>query len=109
MHQPKRFRAEYDLNEVDIVLFLKQDSLLSKTYQYGIVVSVQQSSEGVIRKVKVKYQNIFKSSNNSFFYIFFYNFFFINFFIYIKMSQNLSAKYYRENKERLQKRAHERY
>ena len=25
------------------------------------------------------------------------------------MSQNLSAKYYQENKERLQKKAHERY
>ena len=30
--------------------------------------------------------------------------FFIIFFIYIKMSKNLSAKYYQENKERLQKK-----
>ena len=36
---------------------------------------------------------------------FFYNFFFI----YIKMSKNLSAKYNQENKERLQKKARERY
>ena len=36
---------------------LKQDSLLSKTYQYGMVVSVQQSSDDVIRKVKVMFQN----------------------------------------------------
>ena len=55
--QPKWFRTEYDLKEGDVVLFSKQDSLLSKTYQYGMVVSVQQSSDGVIRKVKVKYRN----------------------------------------------------
>ena len=35
---------------------------------------------------------------------FIYNFFNIFFFIYIKISKNLSAKYYHENKERLQKR-----
>ena len=34
------------------------------------------------------------------FYIYFYKFFFI----YIKMSKNSSAKYYQENKERLQKK-----
>ena len=43
------------MKEGDVVLFSKQDSLLSKTYQYGMVVSVQQSSDDVIRKVKVKY------------------------------------------------------
>ena len=44
---------------------------------------------------------------NQFFIIVFYNLFFI----YIKMSKNLSAKYYPENKERLQKKkkARERY
>ena len=57
MHQPKWFRTEYNLKEGDVDLFLKQDSLLSKTYQYGMVVSVQQSSDGIIRKVKVKYRN----------------------------------------------------
>ena len=31
------------------------------------------------------------------------------FFMYMKMSHNLSAKYYQENKERLQKKARERY
>ena len=57
MHQPKWFRTEYNLKEGDIVLFLKQDSFLSKIYQYGMVVSVQQSSDSIIRKVKVKYRN----------------------------------------------------
>ena len=34
--------------------------------------------------------------------------FFTFFFIYIKIPKNLSAKYYQENKERLQKKARER-
>ena len=38
---------------------------------------------------------------------FFFNFFF--FFIYIKMSKDLSAKYYQGNKEKLQTKAWERY
>ena len=61
MYQPKWFRTEYELKEGDVVLFLKQDSLLSKTYQYGMVVSVQQSSDVVIRKVKVKFRNANKN------------------------------------------------
>ena len=46
--------------------------------------------------------DIFKSSNIFFdIYIYIY--------IYIKISKNLSAKYYQENKKRLQKKACERY
>ena len=54
-------------------------------------------------KLKLK-SDIFKSSNH-FFYNFLYNFFLI----YIKMFKNLSAKKYQGNKERLQKKACERY
>ena len=43
--------------------------------------------------------DILKSSNKIIFYIFFLHFFFI----YIKMFKNLSATYYQENKDRLQK------
>ena len=43
--------------------------------------------------------DILKSSNRIIFYIFFLHFFFI----YIKMFKNLSATYYQENKDRLQK------
>ena len=57
IHQPNWFRIEYDLRERNVILFLKQDSLLSKVYQYGMVVLVQQSSDDVIRKVKKKYRN----------------------------------------------------
>ena len=51
------FRTGSDLKEGDVVLFLKQDFLFSRTGQYGNVLSVQQSSDNVIRKVKVKYRN----------------------------------------------------
>ena len=37
------------------------------------------------------------------------NFFLWFFFTYIKMSKDLPAKYYQDNKEKLQKNAHERY
>ena len=65
--------------------------------------------------IKLKFKSdFFKSFNKfifyNFFIIFFYNFFYncIVSTIYIKMSENLSAKYYQENKERLQKKANER-
>ena len=61
MHHTKWFRTESDLKEGDVALFLKQESLLSRTYQYGTVVSVQQSSDGAIRKLKVKYRNANKN------------------------------------------------
>ena len=57
-------------------------------------------------KIKLKLKGeIFKSSNQSIFYKFFYKIILIFFFFqiymkYIKMAQNLSAKYYQENKER---------
>ena len=57
-------------------------------------------------KIKLKLKGeIFKSSNQSIFYKFFYKIIIIFFFFqiymkYIKMAQNLSAKYYQENKER---------
>ena len=70
--------------------------------------------------LKFKFKSgIFKSSNKYIFYNFFYKSFFyfflffiylfIFFFIYMKMSKNLLAKYYQENKERLQKKSRERY
>ena len=40
-------------------------------------------------------------------YIYIYIFYI--FFIYVKISKNLSAKYYQENKERLLKKSRERY
>ena len=57
-----------------------------------------------MRKLKFKI-DISKSSNKSMFYKFFIFFFFI----YIKMPKHSSAKYYQENKERLEKKAREKY
>ena len=59
----------------------------------------------MIEKLKFK-SGISKSSSESIFYKFFYKFFFsyIYIYIYIKMSKYSSAKYYKENKERLQKK-----
>ena len=57
----------------------------------------------------MNYFNQNKVTKVTFFIIFFVFFFIIFFFIIIKTSKNLSAKYYQENKDRLQKRPSERY
>ena len=56
---------------------------------------------------KLKFKNdIFKSSKKIFQFksSIFDNFFDIFFFVYIKMSENLSVRYYQGNKKRLQKK-----
>ena len=55
MEQPKWFKTDYDLKPGDIVLFLKNGSVITQTYQYGMVTSVSAGQVGVIRKVNVKY------------------------------------------------------
>ena len=55
--QPKWFHSDRNLKKGDIVLFLKQESMLCNTYQYGMVDSVEQGRDGKIRKVHVKYRN----------------------------------------------------
>ena len=63
MDQPKWFTTD-EINKGDIVLFLKNESKLSNTYQFGIVDNVQPTgSDGIVRKVDVKYQN---SNENTF-------------------------------------------
>jgi hypothetical protein len=47
----------------DIVLFTKNDSTISSTYQLGIVREVFPGTDGKIRKVKVGYQNSTESSS----------------------------------------------
>ena len=56
----------------------------------------------IITNLKVTFLNVLINP-------FFINFLVIFFFIYVKISENLSAKCYQENKRRLQKRARERY
>ena len=45
-----------------------------------------------------------KTISTKFFIIFFNRFVYKSFYIYIKMSKNLSAKYYQEKKEKIQKK-----
>ena len=57
MTQPKWFRNDRDIKLGDIVMFLKNDSILAKTYQYGLVTELFPGKDNKIRKVKVTYQN----------------------------------------------------
>ena len=57
MTQPKWFKMEEHIKEGDIVLFLKHDSMLSSTYQYGMVTATAAGKDGIIRKARVKYRN----------------------------------------------------
>lgn len=57
MFQPKWFNCDNDLQPGDIVLFTKQESSLSSTYQFGMIKTVDRGRDGRIRKVTVEYQN----------------------------------------------------
>ena len=57
MYKPKWFQTSHNLQEGDIVLFLKVDSNLLKKYQYGMVKSVVCDKDGLIRKATISYQN----------------------------------------------------
>ena len=57
MHQPKWFKNENDVKIGDIVLFTKREDVLSNTYQYGKIKSVEKSQDGMIRKALVEYRN----------------------------------------------------
>ena len=39
----------------DVVIFLKLEGALSKTYQYGMVHEVERGMDGLICKAKIKY------------------------------------------------------
>ena len=57
MNHPKWFSTAHDIKICDVVLFLKQDGVLSNSYQYGMVNKIVPSNDGVIRKVIVRYRN----------------------------------------------------
>ena len=63
MHQPKCSRTEQDLKDGNIVLFLKKDLTINKIYQYGMVKSIEKSSDHIIQKVRVKYRNVNMSTD----------------------------------------------
>ena len=57
MSQSKWFRNDKPLSKGDVVLFTKQESVLCKDYQYGIVDDVQNGKDGKARRASVRYKN----------------------------------------------------
>ena len=57
MNHPKWFSTDHDIKICDVVLFLKQDGVLSNSYQYGMVNEIAPSTDGIIHKVIVRYRN----------------------------------------------------
>ena len=57
MECPKWFKTNHDLKEGDVVLFMKQDTLLSNKYQYGMIKSISVGKDDLISKALLKYRN----------------------------------------------------
>ena len=57
MYQPKWFVTTHHLKKNDVILFLKNDSLLETKYQYGIVHEIFENRDGYIRKANIRYRN----------------------------------------------------
>ena len=57
MHQPKWFKNDIEIKVGDIVLFIKRESILCNTYQYGKVVEVHIGQDQRIHNVSVQYKN----------------------------------------------------
>ena len=57
MEQPKWFKNDRHLKEGDIVLFLKHESEIGSSYQYGMIEAVEHGRDGRVRKVLVRYRN----------------------------------------------------
>ena len=57
MVQPKWYLDDRDVKVGDVIIFLKHESTLSNTYQYGMVKEIFTGTDGKIRKVNVKYRN----------------------------------------------------
>jgi len=69
MDQPKWYSSDVNLKQDDLVLFLKQESPLCSSYQFGIVNSVERGRDGKVRKAKVRYrnhnENVYRETNRS--------------------------------------------
>ena len=57
MNHPKWFSTDHDIKTLHVVLFFKQDGVLSNRYQYGMVNEIVPITGGIIRKVIVRYRN----------------------------------------------------
>ena len=57
MLQPKWHDSDRNLDNGDIVLFLKSEKELCDDYQYGQVVSINKGTDGKVRSAEIQYQN----------------------------------------------------
>ena len=57
INHPKWFSIDHDIKICDVLIFLKQDGVLSNSYQHGMVKEIVRSKDGIIRKVLVGYGN----------------------------------------------------
>ena len=57
MNQEKWFSTSHNIQVGDLVLFAKNDSVLCKTYQYGMVIRIEFGKDNVVRKAYVRYRN----------------------------------------------------
>ena len=57
LDRPKWFEDEKGVSVGDVVLFLKSEQESNLNYQYGIVRSINKSSDGRVRTIEVEYQN----------------------------------------------------
>ena len=55
--RPKWHTSSGNIQVGDVVLFLKSEKEYDLQYQYGIVSEVDNNDDGLVRKVKVEYQN----------------------------------------------------
>lgn len=61
MKAPKWYDSKSNLKIGDIVYFRKVESELSSSWTVGEVVDVVYSKDGVVRRVKIEYQNASES------------------------------------------------
>jgi hypothetical protein len=57
IYQPKWFKNEFNLQIGDIILFLKIESVMCQTYQFGMIKELFASKDGKIRKARILYKN----------------------------------------------------
>ena len=55
--QPKWFKKDRDIKEGDIVIFPKEEKMISGRYQYGMVDSIEQGTDNMIRAVNIRFRN----------------------------------------------------
>ena len=63
LNQQKWFQSDKKLNNGDNVLFLKQESSISNTYQYGVFENIESGKDGLVQKAKIKYRNCNENTN----------------------------------------------